>query len=120
MEAQNTSNTFIVQRIAVVDFDVHHGNGTQELLQGDENFMFYSIHACDERRFFYPGTGDDSHAKKPENTETVSAADGCGACGGPESEHSFSNVINVPLKRNLRRSAKLIFDSIGVYTKNYQ
>lgn len=43
------------KRIAVVDFDVHHGNGTEELLQGKENFLFISIHVGD----IYPETGKE-------------------------------------------------------------
>ncbi|MFO0961104.1 MAG: histone deacetylase [Isosphaeraceae bacterium] len=43
-----------LDRILVVDFDVHHGNGTQEAFYDDSQVGFLSIH-----RFpFYPGTGD--------------------------------------------------------------
>jgi acetoin utilization deacetylase AcuC-like enzyme len=41
------------QRVAVVDFDVHHGNGTEELLAGKPGFMFVSVHVGD----LYPHTG---------------------------------------------------------------
>jgi acetoin utilization deacetylase AcuC-like enzyme len=44
------------ERLAVFDFDVHHGNGTEEILRklpGPENFLFVSTH----RHPFYPGTG---------------------------------------------------------------
>ena len=43
-------------RILIVDWDVHHGNGTQDIFYEDPEVMFFSIH-----RFgmgFYPGTGD--------------------------------------------------------------
>jgi acetoin utilization deacetylase AcuC-like enzyme len=40
-------------RILVVDFDVHHGNGTQEIFYDDGRVAFLSIH----RYPFYPGTG---------------------------------------------------------------
>jgi acetoin utilization deacetylase AcuC-like enzyme len=42
-----------VQRVAVVDFDVHHGNGTQACFEGDGSILFASSHQwpC------YPGTG---------------------------------------------------------------
>ena len=43
-----------VDRILIVDFDVHHGNGTQEIFYNDGRVAFLSIH-----RFpFYPGSGD--------------------------------------------------------------
>jgi acetoin utilization deacetylase AcuC-like enzyme len=43
-------------RIAVVDFDVHHGNGTQDILERDENAFFASSHEWPQ----YPGTGRES------------------------------------------------------------
>ena len=42
-----------LNRILVVDFDVHHGNGTQEILYDSSQTAFLSIH----RYPFYPGTG---------------------------------------------------------------
>lgn len=43
-------------RIAVVDFDVHHGNGTQAAFEHDPTLFLASIH----QRPLYPGTGDPS------------------------------------------------------------
>jgi acetoin utilization deacetylase AcuC-like enzyme len=40
-------------RIAIVDFDVHHGNGTQAIFAGDASVLYASLH----RWPFYPGTG---------------------------------------------------------------
>lgn len=42
-----------VSRVAVIDFDVHHGNGTQDLLWDEPNAMFVSTHQMP----LYPGTG---------------------------------------------------------------
>jgi acetoin utilization deacetylase AcuC-like enzyme len=42
-----------LNRILIVDFDVHHGNGTQAILDADPRAGFLSIH----RSPFYPGTG---------------------------------------------------------------
>jgi acetoin utilization deacetylase AcuC-like enzyme len=41
------------ERIAIVDFDVHHGNGTQEIFWADKSVLFCSTHQAP----FYPGTG---------------------------------------------------------------
>jgi acetoin utilization deacetylase AcuC-like enzyme len=58
-----------VERVAVVDFDVHHGNGTQAIFQADPGLFYASSHQSP----CYPGTGDAS-------------------------EHGVAgNVINVPL-----------------------
>jgi len=40
-------------RVAVVDWDVHHGNGTQEIFYGDDRVLFISLH----QEPLYPGTG---------------------------------------------------------------
>ena len=42
-----------LDRVLIVDFDVHHGNGTQEIFYDDPRVAFLSIH----RYPFYPGTG---------------------------------------------------------------
>ncbi|CAN5722869.1 histone deacetylase [soil metagenome] len=40
-------------RVAILDWDVHHGNGTQDIFYGDEGILYLSTH----RSPFYPGTG---------------------------------------------------------------
>jgi acetoin utilization deacetylase AcuC-like enzyme len=40
-------------RIAIVDWDVHHGNGTQAIVEDDPSILFVSMHEWP----FYPGTG---------------------------------------------------------------
>ncbi len=42
-----------IQRVLIVDFDVHHGNGTQDILYEDPNILFFSIHQFP----YYPGSG---------------------------------------------------------------
>jgi acetoin utilization deacetylase AcuC-like enzyme len=42
-----------VQRVAIVDVDVHHGNGTQEIFEGDPRVLYVSLHQFPH----YPGTG---------------------------------------------------------------
>jgi len=41
------------QRVAIVDFDVHHGNGTQHIFETDPSVLYVSMHQSP----FYPGTG---------------------------------------------------------------
>lgn len=45
-----------LKRVAIVDFDVHHGNGTQDLLWEEERVLFVSSHQMP----LYPGTGPES------------------------------------------------------------
>ncbi len=44
-----------IQRVGIVDFDVHHGNGTQAIFESDPTVYFYSIH--EHPSFSYPGSG---------------------------------------------------------------
>jgi acetoin utilization deacetylase AcuC-like enzyme len=44
-----------VKRVGIVDFDVHHGNGTQRIFEEDDTVFYYSIH--EHPSFAYPGTG---------------------------------------------------------------
>jgi len=42
-----------LERVAIVDWDVHHGNGTEEIFRGDDTVFFASMHQWP----FYPGSG---------------------------------------------------------------
>ena len=44
-----------IQRVGIVDFDVHHGNGTQHIFEEDPTVFYYSIHQ--HPTFAFPGTG---------------------------------------------------------------
>jgi acetoin utilization deacetylase AcuC-like enzyme len=48
---------YSVGRIAIVDFDVHHGNGTQAAFEADPTVLFVSLHQ--DPRTCYPGSGFD-------------------------------------------------------------
>lgn len=43
------------ERLLIFDFDVHHGNGTQDIFYADEAVLFISLHM--QGAFFYPGSG---------------------------------------------------------------
>lgn len=44
------------ERVLVLDWDVHHGNGTQHIFEGDSSVLYMSLHRYDGGSF-YPGTG---------------------------------------------------------------
>ena len=52
-----------LQRVAVIDFDVHHGNGTEAAFSGDPRVLMCSFF----QHPFYPFTGADSHASNMVN-----------------------------------------------------
>ncbi|MDG4597640.1 MAG: histone deacetylase family protein [Candidatus Contendobacter sp.] len=57
-----------LERVAVIDFDVHHGNGTQAALEHDPGYLYISTHQA----YIYPGTGR-------------------------RDERGVGNIINIPL-----------------------
>ena len=50
-------------KIAIIDFDVHHGNGTQDIFYDNEKVLYISTHQYP----FYPGTGADNEKGKHNN-----------------------------------------------------
>jgi len=44
-----------LQRVAILDWDVHHGNGTNDVFADDDSVLFFSLHRYDST--FFPGTG---------------------------------------------------------------
>ncbi|MBV8881911.1 MAG: histone deacetylase [Planctomycetaceae bacterium] len=67
---------FLKRRVLIVDWDVHHGNGTQEMVEDDPSITYVSTH-----RFpFYPGTGWAE-------------------------ERGVGNIINVPMEGRTSRQA---------------
>jgi acetoin utilization deacetylase AcuC-like enzyme len=51
--ARYATKTHGLDRVAIVDWDVHHGNGTQDAFYEDDSVLFFSIHQAP----WYPGTG---------------------------------------------------------------
>jgi acetoin utilization deacetylase AcuC-like enzyme len=54
--AREAQRKFGAERVAIVDFDVHHGNGTEDIFQADESVFYGSTHQWP----LYPGTGPAS------------------------------------------------------------
>lgn len=53
--AARHAQQFGLQRVLIVDWDVHHGNGTQHAFEEDATVFYASLH--EDPRTFYPGTG---------------------------------------------------------------
>ncbi len=52
-----------INKIAIIDFDVHHGNGTQDIFYDNEKVLYISTHQYP----FYPGTGANNEKGKHNN-----------------------------------------------------
>ena len=58
-----------IEKVAIVDWDVHHGNGTQHSFEEDPSVFFFSIHQFSH--FFFPGTGARSEQGRGSGIGTV-------------------------------------------------
>ena len=56
-----------LNRVAIIDFDVHHGNGTQDIFYENEKVMYISTHQYP----FYPGTGANNERGKYNNVLNI-------------------------------------------------
>ncbi len=61
-----------LERVAIVDYDVHHGNGTDAIFREDDSVLFVSLHQWP----FYPGTGGPDD--QAETTLNIPLAAGSG------------------------------------------
>jgi acetoin utilization deacetylase AcuC-like enzyme len=73
--ALHARHTHGLRRVAVVDFDVHHGNGTQHSFEDDADLFFGSSHQAP----FYPGTGARSERGVAGNIVNIPLARGSGS-----------------------------------------
>ncbi len=63
-----------LKRVAIIDFDVHHGDGTEEIFKDDPRVMLCSTFQWP----FYPGTGADSRTDRMINVPLAAGTDGNG------------------------------------------
>jgi len=56
-------NKYKFNKVAIVDFDVHHGNGTQDIFYNNEKVLYISTHQYP----YYPGTGTEQEKGKYNN-----------------------------------------------------
>ena len=87
-------------RVAIVDFDVHHGNGTEQIFLGDPTILFVSTHQYP----FYPGTGAAAVTGLPAPTGD-----------GPHDRDATGTTINIPLPQGSAGDEyMLVFDQVVV------
>ena len=73
-------NKYKYTKVAIIDFDVHHGNGTQDIFYNNKNVLFISTHQYP----YYPGTGSEKEKGK------------------------FNNIFNIPLPAGTNSEEYLI------------
>ncbi len=98
--AHHALSTHGLERVAIVDFDVHHGNGTEDIVKGDERILFCSSF----QHPFYPHSGHDCTATNILNTPMP---------GGSDGEAFRAAVTEAWLPRLEAFAPQLIFISAG-------
>ena len=89
-------------KIAIIDFDVHHGNGTQNIFHDNKKVMYISTHQYP----FYPGTGGESEKGKFNNIKNFPLP------GGTSSEQ-YLNAYEFVLQSLNAFKPEFIFFSAG-------
>jgi acetoin utilization deacetylase AcuC-like enzyme len=108
--AQYALQNFSLERILIVDWDVHHGNGTQNSFYEDPRVLYFSVH---RHGFFYPGTGAATEVGRGKGegfTVNVPLTTGCG-------DSDYGNIFRMILRPiALEYQPQLILVSAGFDT----
>ncbi len=94
------------ERVLVIDYDVHHGNGTQEIFYDDPDVLFVSAH----QHPFYPGTGALQETGQGAGTGATVNIPLPAQTGDESYLHVFETILR---PRVLRFNPDLIFVSAG-------
>ena len=99
--AQYLIEKYKYNRIAIIDFDVHHGNGTQDIFYNNKKVLYISTHQYP----FYPGTGSENEKGKFNNIFNIPLP------AGTSSENYFEAYNHVLKKIDQFRPEFLIFSA---------
>ena len=85
-----------MNKVAIIDFDVHHGNGTQDIFYNEKKVLYVSSHQFP----FYPGTGSKDEIGK------------------------YNNILNIPLKagtnsREFFASYNKVYDKLNEFKPEF-
>jgi acetoin utilization deacetylase AcuC-like enzyme len=85
-----------INKVAIIDFDVHHGNGTQDIFYNEKKVLYISSHQFP----FYPGTGSEDETGK------------------------YNNILNIPLKagtnsREFFASYNKVYDKLNEFKPEF-
>jgi acetoin utilization deacetylase AcuC-like enzyme len=95
-----------LERILILDWDVHHGNGTQHSFEQDPDILYVSTHQFP----YYPGTGAASEAGVGRGEGSTVNIPLPAGCGDPEYVGAFQRIL-VPVARHFE--PELILVSCG-------
>jgi acetoin utilization deacetylase AcuC-like enzyme len=108
--ARYAQTRYGAERAAIVDFDVHHGNGSQDIFWADKSVMYCSTHEMP----LYPGTGSTS--ERGDFNTIVNAPLRAGD-GGDQFRDAFDTVI-LPRLREFKPDVLLISAGFDAHTRD--
>ena len=112
--AKYAIQTHGLERILIIDWDVHHGNGTQNTFYEDPQVLYFSTHRYG---FFYPGTGAPAEmgtGKGEGFTVNVPMSPGC---GDAEYGNIFLHVLK-PIALSYKPQIILISAGFDTYSRD--
>jgi acetoin utilization deacetylase AcuC-like enzyme len=108
--ARYAQDRYDAERVAIVDFDVHHGNGSQDIFWSDKSAMYCSTHEMP----LYPGTG--AITERGEFNNIVNAPLRAGD-GGDQFREAFEAVI-LPRLREFKPDLVVISAGFDAHTRD--
>ena len=108
--ARHAQHAHGAERVAIMDFDVHHGNGSQEIFWADKTVMYASTHQMP----LYPGTGAKS--ERGEHNTIVNAPLRAGD-GGAEFRAAMEEVV-LPRLREFRPDLMIISAGFDAHARD--
>ena len=95
-------NNYNYKKIAIIDFDVHHGNGTQNIFYANDKVLYISTHQYP----YYPGTGSENEKGKFNNIFNIPLP------AGTNSEE-YLNAYNYVIKKLIEFKPQFVMFSAG-------
>jgi acetoin utilization deacetylase AcuC-like enzyme len=107
------ARTLGARRVAIVDYDVHHGNGTQHIFETDPSVLYISLHQFP----FYPGTGAADEIGRGEGTGfTINLPLEVGAVND-DYRVAFAEVV-VPVLQQYKPDLMLVSAGFDAYERD--
>lgn len=104
--AQHALDAHHLERVMIVDYDVHHGNGTQDIFYRTSRVLYFSTHQYP----FYPGTGNWNEIGEGEGTGFTVNVPLPSGVGDDGYQHAFDDLL-FPLAERYR--PQLVLASVG-------
>tara|TARA_B100001996_G_scaffold381908_1_gene372382 strand:- start:427 stop:1350 length:924 start_codon:yes stop_codon:yes gene_type:complete len=95
-------NKYKYSKIAIIDFDVHHGNGTQNIFYENEKVLYISTHQYP----YYPGTGNNNERGKYNNILNIPLPSGTNS-------EEYLNAYNYVIKKLIEFKPQFVMFSAG-------